>query len=251
MSCGVNLLLLEPNEIDESGRAALTGPRAAHVRTVLGLRAGDRLRAGVISGPIGEAVLTRVAEEAIELDVSALVAAPAAPPAPPVDLLLAMPRPKVLGRLLAPLACVGVRRVMLSNAAKVERFYFDTHYLDPAQVRARFLEGLAQARDTSMPELSVHKSFRRLVEDELDALSPDTERLLADEARPGAARIRDALGGSRRHVLLAVGPEGGWVDFERELLASRGFRAVSLGPRVLRSDLACLVALGLVNDALG
>jgi RsmE family RNA methyltransferase len=143
---------------------------------------------------------------------------------------------------------------MLSNAAKVERCYFDTHLLDPKHVRARLLDGLAQARDTRLPRVSVHRSFRKLVEDELPSLVQGAIRLVADVGVEYAApplRAACAGAGPDDRVLVAIGPEGGWVDFERGLLTANGFRPVSLGPRVLRSDIACVVALGLVHDALG
>ena len=53
-----------------------------------------------------------------------------------------------------------------------------------------------------------------------------------------------------RRVALAVGPEGGWTDFERALLVAHGFTEVSLGTRVLRSDTACLALVALAHDAL-
>ena len=43
--------------------------------------------------------------------------------------------------------------------------------------------------------------------------------------------------------LLAIGPEGGWTDDEVELLEERGFRRVSLGPRILRTETAVVVML--------
>jgi RsmE family RNA methyltransferase len=112
------------------------------------------------------------------------------------------------------------------------------------------VEGLAQARDTRLPELTLHRSFRKLVEDDLPT---GAHRLFADadESRP-LPNIRDACAdlGSGERLLLAIGPEGGWVDFERELLSAERFVAVSLGPRVLRTDVACLVGLGLAHDVL-
>jgi RsmE family RNA methyltransferase len=45
-------------------------------------------------------------------------------------------------------------------------------------------------------------------------------------------------------VALAIGPEGGWVDFELTLLAARGFVPFSLGERILRVEVAVPYALG-------
>jgi 16S rRNA (uracil1498-N3)-methyltransferase len=48
-------------------------------------------------------------------------------------------------------------------------------------------------------------------------------------------------------VVLAIGPEGGWNDFELGLLEARGFQRISLGPRSLRTDTACIAMLSLVH----
>ena len=93
------------------------------------------------------------------------------PSRPPVDLLLALPRPKVLRRLWAQIAALGVGRIILTNAARVERNYFDTHVLSAACYQPLLIEGLQQARDTRLPAVTVHRQFKVLLEDELDSLS--------------------------------------------------------------------------------
>src|SRR5262245_4347874 len=137
------------------------------------------------------------------------------PPRLLVDVLLALPRPKVLNRLWAQLAALGVGRIILTNALRVERHYFDTHVLAPESYRPRLIEGLSQARDTRLPLVSVHRQFRVLVEDQLDGLCPGGQRLVADPGAP--ERPADVVRASER-IVLAVGPEGGWSAFERTLL---------------------------------
>jgi 16S rRNA (uracil1498-N3)-methyltransferase len=50
-------------------------------------------------------------------------------------------------------------------------------------------------------------------------------------------------------VALLVGPEGGWTDRDREQMAEAGWRAVSLGPQILRAETAAVAALAIVNAA--
>lgn len=54
-----------------------------------------------------------------------------------------------------------------------------------------------------------------------------------------------------RTVRIAVGPEGGWANAERRALDACGFHALSLGPRILRSETAAVVALALVQSRWG
>jgi RsmE family RNA methyltransferase len=233
----VNLILLEAAAIRD-GRAAVEGAQARHAIEVLRVSAGQEIRIGVIDGPAGTARVTRIEPGRVELDCRLGDAGPI----PDVDLLLALPRPKVMRRLWAQLAALGVGRIMLTNAARVERNYFDTHVLDEAHYRPLLLEGLQQAQDTRLPGVSIHRRFRPLVEDELDALSSAGTRLVAHPA-PAATPIASAWPRGAARVLLAVGPEGGWDDFELRLLFGRGFSPVSLGARTLRTDTACIALL--------
>ena len=106
------------------------------------------------------------------------------PPRPNVDLLLAVPRPKVMRRLWAQIAALGVGQIILTNAEKVERNYFDTHILAPETYRPLLIEGLQQARDTRLPAVSIHRQFKILIEDQLDDLFASGLRVVAD---PSAA----------------------------------------------------------------
>lgn len=235
----MNLLLLEPGSVSD-GCAVLRGPQARHVLTVLRAGPGHTLRVGLRDGPRGTATVVRTGTDTVDVTCR-LEEHP--PPRPALDLLLALPRPKVMKRLWAQLAALGVDRIILTNAARVERNYFDTHVLDPAFFTPLLIEGLQQAQDTRLPRVSIHRQFKPLVEDELAGLSDAPIRLLADPVAPQGL----ALQAPGQRVLLAVGPEGGWVDFERDLLRARGFRPFHLGPRTLRTDTACIALLSVVQ----
>jgi RsmE family RNA methyltransferase len=263
----VNLILLEAADLVDSATARLFDSRALHIRAVLKAKPGDALRIGKADGPRGSAEVLAVTAGEITLHCRW---EESIPPRPPVDLLLAVPRPKVLKRLWAQLAALGVGRIALVTAARVERCYFDSHVLEPAFFRPLLIEGLQQACDTRVPEVSVHRAFRPFVEDELDGMFGAGVRLVADPGAEGRLdppsrgfRLRETAsagqvgvaGGwtdGRRpgRVLLAVGPEGGWVPFELELLRARGFAPVTLGPRVLRTDTACVALLALIHARL-
>jgi RsmE family RNA methyltransferase len=242
----MNLLLVSASEIDAEGGLTLEGDRARHLTSVLKVTIGQRVRLGVIDGPLGAGVVVQVKEGTVALRCAL---EPESPAPSRIDLLLALPRPKVLRRLYAQLAALGVGRIILTNAARVERHYFDTHVLTPECYRPLLIEGLQQARDTRVPAVSIHRRFRVLVEDELEALAPGALRLVAHPGAPASIASVVANGvGSR--VLLALGPEGGWTDFELDLLASRGFAAVGSGSRTLRSDTAAIALLAILHESL-
>ena len=243
----MNLLLIGREElVGAENEVELRDARARHLIDVLHVAREQEVRIGVIDGPQGTGIVTAVDGDRVRLQCAF---GDAQPVVPPVDLLLALPRPKVMRRLWAQLAALGVGRIILTNAERVERDYFDTHVLTPDTYRPLLIEGLQQARDTRVPAVSIHRRFRVLIEDELASVSTDTIRLVAHPTQ--TRTVRDAIhSASAGRVLIAVGPEGGWNAFELELLEAHGFTAVGMGRRTLRTDTACVALLSLVHDAL-
>jgi len=235
----VNLIILEPGESGDGGDTRLSGARARHLIDVLHVEPGAEVRVGILDGPRGVGAVSSLDAGTVTLRCTF---EPALPPRPAVDLLLALPRPKVLRRLWAQLAAMGIGRIILTNAERVERNYFDTHILSPEYYRPLLIEGLQQARDTWLPAVSVHRQFKVLIEDDLDGLCRSGRRLVADPSGTEPPR-----GSNGERVLLAVGPEGGWNDFELRLLETHGFRRVGMGARTLRTDTACIALLALVQ----
>jgi 16S rRNA (uracil1498-N3)-methyltransferase len=237
----VNLILLEPGELRADGTVRLEGRRAAHVREVLGSSPGDRLRLGVIGGPLGSGEVLAVDTGEVVLR-AALDRAP--PPRARLDLLLAMPRPKILRKVLHAVASMGIGRVVLVGSYRVEKSYFGSPLLAPQAIAAELRLGLEQGRDTIAPEVLVRRFFKPFVEDELDAMAGAAQRLLAD---PGAAEPLEARAPAAARALVAVGPEGGWTPYEASELSRRGFAPFSLGPRILRVDAAVPYLVGQVE----
>jgi RsmE family RNA methyltransferase len=242
----VNLIILEPSEAEQDRTVSLSDARAAHLANVLKVAPGDQVHVGILDGPRGIGVVQSIADGTVALrcEFEASV-----PPRPRVDLLLALPRPKVMRRLWAQIAALGVGQIILTNAERVERDYFGAHIIAVESYRPLLIEGLQQARDTRLPNVSVHRRFKVLIEDELDTLFASGLRLVADPAasRSTSTLVRESV---KERILLAVGPEGGWNAFELDLLEAHGFQSVSMGPRTLRTDTACIALLALAHDSL-
>lgn len=241
----MNLILLFPGDFASDGTVRLTGRRARHVHEVHRARAGDSLAVGHVNGPVGKGTVLLVGPDEVRLSV---VLSEAPPPPTGLDLLLAMPRPKVLRRVLQSAASLGARRIVLVNAQRVEKSYFDTPFLEPAEVERNLVLGLEQARDTMIPEVVVRKLLRPFVEDELESFWPGATcaRLLAHPAAERGPKACD-LGKAGSPAVIAIGPEGGWVPFELDLLAAHGFIPFGLGPRILRVETAVPFAFGQVQ----
>jgi RsmE family RNA methyltransferase len=238
----MNLILLQAQDFHEDGLVVLTDERARHIRKVLKAGPGKIVRIGMLNGAFGKGTVLAVDKQRV---CSQCVFDKEIPPKPRIDLLLAMPRPKVIKRLWAQLAALGVGRIVVVNADKVERFYFDSHVLDPGFFNPLLIEGLQQARCTRLPDVQVRRFFKPFVEDELDALSAGSLKLVADPS--GEKRISDLVYDTER-VMLAVGPEGGWTPYELDKLQEHGFERFRMGSRILRTDTACIGLLSLVSE---
>ncbi|HYC53906.1 MAG TPA: 16S rRNA (uracil(1498)-N(3))-methyltransferase [Candidatus Binatia bacterium] len=231
----MNLVLLERDEVCRQ-RAVVRGRRRDHIAMVHRAQAGKTLRVGIVGGMIGTGTVVAVDDEAVELDVEL----DANPPAPlPCTLVLALPRPKVLRRILQASSAFGIKHVVLMNAFRVEKSYWQTPVLQAETMREELLSGLEQARDTILASVAQKRLFRPFVEDELNALAAGSRLLVA---HPQAAK--ECPRGVTDPVTLVVGPEGGFVPFELDLLARAGATAVSLGVRPLRVEQALAALLG-------
>jgi RsmE family RNA methyltransferase len=239
----MNLVLLNEADLTGDGQALLRGVRARHILDVHRATIGNTLRVGLVGGPVGEAVVTALSSDEVTLAVT--LSEP--PPAPlGIELLLAMPRPKMLRRLLAAVASIGIKRLVLINSARVEKSYFDSPLLTPEAIEEELLLGLSQACDTILPVVSIQRLFRPFVEDEADSCWPAPTRRLLAHPRAERDLWEVLLPSANNRTVLAIGPEGGWVPFEIELLEARGFERFAAGPRVLRVDTAVPFLLGQV-----
>jgi RsmE family RNA methyltransferase len=226
----VNLILLFDDDFFAESRVRLTGRRLQHVRDVHRGLLGDELVAGIANGRIGRGTITKLDPDALEMEIAL---DRDAPPALPLTLILALPRPKVLNRVIAGAASLGIKRIVLINAWRVEKSYWSSPRLSSENLRMQSILGLEQARDTVLPSIETRRFFRPFVEDELPSLARDTRALVA-HPHAREACPRDV----REPVTLVIGPEGGFIDAEIASLEAAGFAPVTIGKRILRVETA-------------
>ena len=258
----MNRILFEPDEIVD-GVATVGGVRAEHILGVLRGEIGQPLKTGVVGGLAGTSEFVAVSAPGETPRVSVRVCHDTSAPAPWIDLVLAPPRPRVMKRLLPQLAALGVGRIVLVGARKVEKDFWGATLLKEEIYRPLLVEGLMQCGATVLPELLVRRNFRRFLDEELNMLFPNSDRIVAhpcatpNKPRP-ASHPSSAPNtsvplclcvnpGTKPRPLRAIGPEGGWTDNEVELLEAHGFRRFSLGPRILRTDTAAIALIAVIG----
>ncbi len=237
----MNLLLFREEERDLD-LVTLTDRRAEHLTSVLGVQPGDQVRVGQVNGLAGQGTVVSAAAGQVVLQVE-LVQRPEN--GMDIDLILALPRPIMLQRILKQATVMGVRRFFLIRSQKVEKSFFHSPVLEKEKIDSLLIEGMEQAVDTRMPEVEIHTRFKPFAQDILPHLEgirllahPRTEKNFAAMDNPWSAGGR---------MILAIGPEGGWNAFEIDTFAEQGFLPFSMGKRILHVDTAVVALLAQVQ----
>lgn len=213
----------------------------AHIKTVLGAKVGDTLKIGRQAGNLGTGIIRRLAAQEIELEKVVLDEPPPAKLA--LTVVLALPRPKVLRRLIMDMTALGVAHIILINSYRTQKSYWQSPMLDRLDEFVQ--EGLQQACDTAAPQITLSRRFKPFVEDDLPTLLAGGVGLVAHPYAP--ISFSDFMVGQPAKPLpklLFIGAEGGWIDYEIDLLQRQGCQAVTIGSRILRTEAAVNALIG-------
>lgn len=241
----MNIILLEQGEIVDD-HAIIGGRRAEHIVKVLRSGIEDRVTVGIINGKIGYGIIKEI-ERRNSCQVKLKVCLERFPEtAPPIDILLALPRPIVFKRVISQLTALGVNRVFVVNAARVEKSYWESSVIVAEGWKHYVREGLEQAIDTRMPDFTFFRGFKPFMNSSLPKMKHYYAQMLAAHPHhPSPLATRFSAGASP--VLIAIGPEGGWNDYELEKMQIQGFSAFSLGTRILRVETAVTAIVACVK----
>lgn len=238
----MNRILFEKSEIVD-GIATFGGERAEHVLNVLHGEVGQILKTGELNGLIGTSEILTIEGGVITARVNHATESLR----PWVDIVLAPPRPRVMKRLLPQLATMGVGKIVLVGAQKVEKDFWGATLLKPENYRPLLVDGLMQGGTSIVPEIEMRRGFRKFLREELDTMFPASDRIVAHPYASDNQTRQQSNKSNNSRLLLAIGPEGGWTDEEVALLEEKGFRRYSLGQRILRTDTATIALLAKLN----
>ena len=201
-----------------------------------------------MGGNIGKATIAQISDNEVQLTNVVLDKKP--PAKLDLTVVLALPRPKVLRRLIMDMASLGVNKLIIVNSYRTQKSYWQSPLLD--RIDEFIFEGLQQAIDTVPLVVEFKKRFKPFVEDEFPALLLDEKgQKNAVIAHPYASQswktyLDDAKTCNKETMpkVLCIGAEGGWIDYEVDLLCKHGCTSVSLGERILRTETVVNVLLG-------
>ncbi|MEQ1107437.1 16S rRNA (uracil(1498)-N(3))-methyltransferase [Acinetobacter seifertii] len=231
----MNIVLLEPEDTQSEIWSIHSKRQLQHLREHLDITVGQNLKVGIRNS-------ARYVTKIVSIDEQEVCIRPireeAVPAKLPVHLIVALPRPKVLRRLIMDSVTLGVEKISLIHSYRVDKSYWQTPFLQ--QIDNYVTLGLEQAGDTIVPEIQMYKRFKPFVEDVLPTLISETSPAYvahpyADESMPN---------GIDHACSIVVGPEGGFIPYEVDLLTKNGCQAVSLGNRILRTETSISYILG-------
>ena len=241
----MNIILFEEDELGRS--LPRRDERTIHLLKVLHKKAGDVFEAGILGGMRGTGRI-----EKVNFDGSILVTVhPDEPPPPRMQLRMAVAfvRPIQIRRIFRDLSSMGVTAIDLIGTELGEKSYRDTKLIDDGGARSAFIEGAIQARDTQIPDLGIYESQEKWLEQRPweKTGSKRIHLLLAmDNVRAEGSFFH--ITPVSRPAVIAVGPERGWSDRERENFEKAGFLRLSMGSRPLRTETACVASAALAME---
>lgn len=226
----MNLLLIQQDKIDNSGIFTATPEQSLHIARVLHGKAGDRIKTGVLDGKIGEAELIVPSKKEARLRILNLDKDP--PQKKKLKFVIALPRPQSFKKCLHFLASAGIPEATFIQTERVEKSYWNSSVMMPENIENEIFLGLEQGVDTIAPQLKFFHSFREWREKEAEHIT--CRRLVAHpvDAIPCPRDLGD------QELVVAIGPEGGFIKAEIERFRELGFESVELGSHILRVEFA-------------
>lgn len=242
----VNYILILEQELQTDDLAQLSDARARYAQGVHELTRGLTVACIVQGKGVGHATVLETLDDRVTLQVS--VERPP-PPRTGVRLLVAIPRPQTVKKLLQLAASAGVERLDFVRTHNVVKSYLQSKALLPENIRRELIIGMEQAGDPLFPVIEIHQGLESVLDSFLLERQSAETRFLADAAREGEISGLGgiAVGRLRESVILAIGPESGWTDVEKCQFLARSFKPVSLGPRMYRVETATAMLLGQIE----
>ena len=236
----MNLILLKPSDFISENVVQINDFRFEHIKNVLKLKNGDFLKIGLLNDKIGTGKICEIGENFVEFSV---ILDKNPPRANPATLFCALPRPKVFRRVLLNAVCFGVKEIHFFHSYKVEKSYWQTPFLSEKSINEIVENGLSQAVDTVVPKIYFHKQFKIFAEDVFAEIAKKQPCFVFHPVG-AAAEPQQLEKDCRSHSRgVVIGTEGGFTDYEIELLVKNNAQIVSLGERILRVEQAVCAVL--------
>lgn len=239
----MNIIILTEEDLKSKNVYSIGDNRFTHINKILKSEIGDIIEIGILNGKIGSAKITGKNDSEIILEIVNLE--PKELNSPPIDIICALPRPQTLKKVLNTCATMGISNLHLIRSEKVEKSYFHSPLLEEGNYTKYLIEGLAQGKRTHLPKVSIHHKFKEFFNHNYIEKDESSIRLLAhpDSDNYLTKKVIDNF----QSIVLAIGPESGWNDFEINFMEERGFNKFKLSEYILRVETAVTASLAQIE----
>ncbi len=231
----MNIILFE----SEQNSLPLSDNRAKHILEILKLKEGDTFKAGVINTSEGLATIKEINGKEILFDYQAT----SVPVLYPVTMIIAQVRPICMKRILREAVSLGCSKIILTTSDTGEKSYANSNIYKSGDYIDYLLDGAMQSAHAGVPEVMFAENASKAI-----ALAPSTATHILLDNAVGSTPLSSAT--VTAPAVLAIGPERGWSDREREIFISNGYLPMLLGNRVLRTETACSTGLAILLSRL-
>jgi 16S rRNA (uracil1498-N3)-methyltransferase len=224
----------------DEATATLEGNQAAHLIRVLRAQPGMEFDI-VAGGRVFHAVIAGITGDAVRFNLLAEVAAD---PALPVTLLLSVFKFDRMEWAIEKATELGAERIVPVIARRSEKHLAQSAATRTERWRRVAVEASKQARRSDVLKVDDPLPLKTAIR----AHDQEVRLVLAEQERSTTLRhaLTEALaaaGDEAPAIRIAVGPEGGWTGEEEALFDAENWKAVSLGPRILRAETAAITAM--------
>ena len=229
-------------DIWDEATASLEGNQAAHLIRVLRAQPGMEFDI-VAGGRVWHGVIAAIVGDAVRFN---LVAEVAADPALPVTLLLSVFKFDRMEWAIEKATELGAERIVPVIARRSEKHLAQSAAARADRWRRIAVEASKQARRSDVLQIDNPLPLKTAIASGADSLrlvlaEQERSTTLHNALATELAAARDTVPAIR----IAVGPEGGWTAEEEALFDAENWKAVSLGPRILRAETAAVAAMAI------
>lgn len=220
--------------------------RYSHIKNILHLKEGDVFKCGLINGKIGEGIIKEIDGEKLFFSFIEKTIPEALYP---INLIIGIPRPIQLKRLLKDVATIGVSSIHLVGTMLGEKSYLDSTLIEKEKTEKYLIEGMSQAGSTLLPTCKIYNSIYQFFEKV--KLENNAEKIIFDInfKNTSTASAKDIT--NYNNIWLSFGSERGWSEKERDVFYRKGFKFITLGKRILRTETACIAGLSYILTCMG
>lgn len=220
-------------------------PRAQHIVDVLKMNEGDFLYVGTPNGPKGKACIRQLTSKQITISI---IWETTTAELLPVTLVIGTPRPQTARKILREASSMGVEELCFYNSEKGDNGYAQSSLWKTNEWQHLLHQGAEQAFVTSIPRLTRTDSLSQYLANN-DFRNECVIKVALDNYESTHSFPQACRKGKR--FMVALGPERGFSQSERNILREHNFTLTSLGPRILRLETCCVVTIALISSELG